>query len=66
MTTPLTLTTDRRDDGSVVLTASGEIDLSRIQRGIDVANLEHLDWSARNAKRVLGPGPAAKPASSRC
>ncbi len=30
MTTPLTLDTARRDDGNLVLTAAGEIDLSNI------------------------------------
>lgn len=35
MATPLTITTDRRDDGTVVLTAIGEIDLSNIDAFAD-------------------------------
>ncbi|OBK71213.1 STAS domain-containing protein [Mycobacterium sp. 1274761.0] len=30
MATPLSITTDRRDDGTFVLTAAGEVDLSNI------------------------------------
>jgi anti-anti-sigma factor len=30
MATPLSITTDRRDDGTLVLTATGEIDISNI------------------------------------
>jgi anti-anti-sigma factor len=30
MTTPLTLSTDRRDDGTLALVATGEIDLSNV------------------------------------
>lgn len=31
MTAPLTLSTERRDDGTVVLVAAGEIDLSNVE-----------------------------------
>ncbi len=35
MATPLSLTTDRRDDGTFVVTATGEIDLSNIDSFAD-------------------------------
>lgn len=64
MTTPLTLETDRRDDGTVVLTARGEIDLSNIDTftealstvssggavvTVDLGAVQYLDSGAINA-----------------
>jgi anti-anti-sigma factor len=64
MTTPLTLKTDRRDDGTVVLTANGEIDLSNIDTftealntvsssgapvTVDLGAVQYLDSGAINA-----------------
>lgn len=63
MSTPLTLSTKRRDDGTVLLTVAGEIDLSNIStfahalteatRGgvttVDLREVEYLDSGAINA-----------------
>jgi anti-anti-sigma factor len=64
MATPLSLSADRRDDGTYVLTASGEIDLSNIDAftdalsaasragakfTVDLAGVEYLDSGAINA-----------------
>ena len=35
MTTPLSISTDRRDDGTLVLTAAGEIDLTNVDSFAD-------------------------------
>ena len=64
MSTPLTLTTTRRDDGTLLLLASGEIDLSNIDTftqaltsaahhggtvTVDLSAVEYLDSAAINA-----------------
>lgn len=63
MTTPLTLSTDRQDDGTLVLTATGEIDLSNIASftkaladatasgpvTVDLRGVEYLDSGGINA-----------------
>lgn len=64
MTTPLTLETDRRNDGTLVLTARGEIDLSNIDTftaalstassgdapvTVDLGAVQYLDSGAINA-----------------
>jgi anti-anti-sigma factor len=63
MTTPLTLRTDRRPDGTLVLAAAGEIDLSNIdtfnqalvdatttgQVTVDLREVDYLDSGAINA-----------------
>jgi anti-anti-sigma factor len=46
MTTPLTLDVDRREDGALVLLATGEIDLSNVKifaRAVDAAIAERGD-----------------------
>ena len=65
MATPLSLTTDRRDDGTFVVVATGEIDLSnhrRVRRSpfgaatrdgamltVDLGGVEYLDSGAISA-----------------
>lgn len=61
MPTPLTVTTHRRDDGRVVVTAVGELDLSNIDSfgealsavdgtgmTVDLSGVEYLDSAAIN------------------
>ncbi|HEX3649278.1 MAG TPA: STAS domain-containing protein [Pseudonocardiaceae bacterium] len=63
MTTPLTLSAECRDDGTAVLTATGEIDLSNIDTfsealaqaagdgavTVDLSGVDYLDSGAINA-----------------
>jgi anti-anti-sigma factor len=64
MSTPLTLSTGRRDDGTLVLTATGEIDLSNVdtfnqaladamtttdQVTVDLRDVHYLDSGGINA-----------------
>jgi anti-anti-sigma factor len=63
MATPLTLSTDRRDDGMLVLTAVGEIDMSNVdvftqaladgaadgELAVDLCAVDYLDSGAINA-----------------
>ncbi|KZB83025.1 STAS domain-containing protein [Amycolatopsis regifaucium] len=63
MSTPLTLSTNRLDDGTVLLTVSGEIDLSNVSTFaralteatrsgvtiVDLREVEYLDSGAINA-----------------
>ncbi len=63
MSTPLSLDTDRREDGAVVLTATGEIDMSNVAEFtralaeaqgdgtviVDLRGLDYLDSGGINA-----------------
>lgn len=63
MATPLSIATDRRDDGTVVVTATGEIDMSNVDSfagalstvksdgeatTVDLSGVEYLDSGAIN------------------
>ena len=46
MATPLSITTDHRDDGTLVLTATGEIDLSNLEAFADALSDGSAAWRA--------------------